>query len=88
MDQPTTRAEIVDQFAYHLPPSPEVGERHGAVRAHCCELALRLTELAPRGVALEEALKKCREAMFWANAAIACDPTGPTVPSEQTDRLG
>jgi hypothetical protein len=83
----TSHAEIIEHHAYHPPPTPEVADRHSAVRAETCALALKLTALVPRGPELEEALKCVREAMFWANAGIACDPRGP-VNAEPVDRLG
>lgn len=84
----TTHADIENQFAYHQPPTSEVGDRHSRVRDECGTLARTLTELAPRGDELEEALKHVRMAMFWANAAIACNPEGPVYPTEPVDRLG
>lgn len=71
------QARIEHDFAYHKPPNAEVAERHAKVRDYCRGVAIRMVELVPQGRELSVALTKIEEAMFWANAGIARNPTSP-----------
>lgn len=71
-------------FAYHPPPNPGIAERHEQVRAAALEFARKIRELMPYGCEeFSHAIAHARQAMFWANAGIACYPEDAT-----PDRLG
>jgi hypothetical protein len=71
-------AEIESRFGFH--PATEVtGPQHDAVRADLRRVALKFQKTLPEGRHKAMALTKLQEAMWAANAAIACD-TRPEVP--------
>lgn len=64
-------ADRDDTFEHHAPTSQEVAEAHAAIRQQCRNLHRYLTHVLPGGDEKREALNRVREAMFWANHAIA-----------------
>ena len=69
---------LAHQVSFHPPADESVKQRHEDVRAAALDFARKLSTLCPPGVELEHAIEAAREAMFWANAGIACHPTAPT----------
>ncbi len=68
-----TSEEQLDQwFAYHPPATPDISVAHETVRAACRQLAQVFSDLLPECPDKTVALRKVREAMFEANATIAC----------------
>lgn len=65
-------AELRNRFAYH-PATEQTGPMHDEVRARCLELAEALHDMLPPGRHKSMALTSVQEAMWAANAAIACD---------------
>lgn len=63
---------IREKFRYHK-PGEAVEELHQRVRDCLFAVAAELDKLLPASMEAHEAQKKLREAMFWANAAIACN---------------
>jgi hypothetical protein len=70
---PEELQQVDHSFAYHAPTGTK-GERHAAVRGTMLESARQVLELCPPSRERAIALTKLREAMMWANAAIACGP--------------
>lgn len=63
-------SDVTNEFSFH--PADEVtGAVHNAVREDTAALAHRFVELLPEGDAKKQAIGKLREAMMWANAAVA-----------------
>lgn len=73
MDQrPFTIEERIEEwFTYHA-PTPEQIEQYQAIRDKAKELALTIARNAPVSADQTAALRKLREAVMTANAAIAC----------------
>lgn len=67
----TPEAQLDQWFAYHPPRNPDIAAAHEKVRAACRELAQVFSDLLPECPDKTVALRKVREAMFEANAAIA-----------------
>lgn len=65
-----SHVEVADAFQYH-PATDITGPKHDRVRRFCADLAHELIETCPPSTELDTALDKVREAMFWANAAVA-----------------
>lgn len=59
-------------FQYHLPRGNQA-ERYGDLRAKAGEFAKVIVNYCPPGADRTAALRKLRECVFTANAAIACD---------------
>lgn len=74
--------DVENRFAFH--PATEVtGPQHDAVRADLKRLALKFVKTLPPGRHKSMALTHLQEAMWAANAAIACDtPAAPEAPAE------
>jgi hypothetical protein len=72
------RQDILDNwFTYH-PPKGDQSFRYAGVRAGGRHLADVISDLTPPGSPeREQALAKVREAVMWANAAIACNEARP-----------
>lgn len=67
----TTHEQVDNDLGFH--PAGEItGAVHDAVRQAHKALAHRMIELLPEGPAKTTAYNKIREAMMWANAAVAC----------------
>lgn len=58
-------------FEHHPPTSDAVADAHAAVRSRCHDLHRFLVHTLPGGDEKKQALDKVREAMMWANHAIA-----------------
>lgn len=66
------RPEVLDNwFSYH-PASPEQGRRYERIRAAAKVFAEVVVQETPPSADQTAALRKIREAVFTANAAIAC----------------
>jgi hypothetical protein len=73
----TTDAQLDNWFAYHRPTGDTIAA-HERVRVEFRALAATLQELIPECPGKTVAFRAVREAMFAANAAIACNqPEAP-----------
>jgi hypothetical protein len=63
-------------FTYH-PPIRDQAERYQEIRQRGGMFVSVIEELAPDSPEKEQALTKVREAVMWANAAIACNEARP-----------
>lgn len=71
-------------FGYHPPRSQARVEDHEFIRGELRRAAKILCMTVPRGPEQETMLERLREAMFWANAALALAPDpDASVPAEQ-----
>jgi len=70
--------DIERRFSYHPPSTGEVVAAHQEVRTACSDVATRFNATLPEGREKALALTKLEEAMFWANAAIARNPSNIT----------
>jgi hypothetical protein len=64
--------DIENLFTYH-PPKPDQIERYEKIREAGKAFAELLDEAVPGSPERSTALAKIREAVMWANAAIACN---------------
>jgi hypothetical protein len=60
------------EFGFH-PANDVTGPLHHAIREVMLATAQEIEYLVPDGVEKTESIKHLRLAMFWANAAIACN---------------
>ncbi len=67
----TTEERIEEWFTYHAPTSEQV-EQYKAIREKAKELARTISANTPHSADQTAALRKLREAVMTANAAIAC----------------
>ena len=67
------QAEIDRQLDYH-PPRPEDRVKHARLRASAKAFVELIVELTPGSADQNAAVRKVREALWTANAAIACGP--------------
>lgn len=67
-----TEEDIERWFQYHAPKGDQA-ERYEKLRAKAKELALLINELCPESSDKSFAIRKLREVVMTANAAIACD---------------
>lgn len=79
---PTEYAQLENIFSHH-PPTGTKGLRHDTVRRHALNFAFAIVATCPPSAERSEAVVKIREAMFYANSAIACHPE-PTVTNPTT----
>jgi len=63
--------QLDNWFTYH-PPGEGDGEKYEALRAAGKAFAEAIVALTPPGADQSAAIRKVREAVFTANAAIAC----------------
>jgi hypothetical protein len=68
-----TRADLERMFEHHPPRSEQRANQHQGVRRACLNLAVILNGL-PDSDESDWALYRLREAMMWANAALALAP--------------
>lgn len=68
-----TQEDIDTWFVYH-PPTPSQVDVYQRIRNAGYEMAETVLNEAPEGPDTEKAFEKIREAVMWANAAIACSP--------------
>lgn len=66
----TVQDPIEHVFTYH-PPKPDQPARYSVIRDKAKELAHVVSSLTPKSEEQRIALEKIREAVMWANAAIA-----------------
>lgn len=66
--------DLDNLFTYHPPHGDQV-ERYGTIRAAGLTFAEEIAESCPPSPERSTALTKIREAVMWANAAIACNET-------------
>lgn len=65
------QAALDNAFTYHAPRGDQV-DRYVAIRGDGLALATRILQSTPRCPEQTLAIQKVREAVMWANAAIAC----------------
>jgi hypothetical protein len=65
-------AQLDNWFSYHK-PEPGQQEKYEAIRAAGLAFAKVIVDNAPPSADRSDAIRKVREAVFTANAAIACD---------------
>lgn len=63
--------DIENMFMHHPPIDPNTAQGHEIVRNKAKEYALWIVDQINPCEEREEAIKKLREAMMWANSAIA-----------------
>jgi hypothetical protein len=68
-----TENQLLDWFTYH-PPQPGQNDRYIAIRNAALEFSQIVIANAPPGADQTAAIRKIREAVMTANAAIACEP--------------
>lgn len=73
-----THESINNDFSHH-PPTDITAEIHNAARQNFANIAHWVIDNVPSGAARSTAVAKIREAMMWANAAIACDSNSGAV---------
>ena len=66
-----TNAELAHVFIYHAPKGDDL-ERYEKIRNAGHVFALAIQELCPESADKTAAIRKVREAVFVANASIAC----------------
>jgi len=69
---PSILEPIDNAFIYHAPKGDQV-ERYQSIRDKGKDLALHIASNCPYSIERDEAIKKLREAIMWANASIACN---------------
>lgn len=76
--------ELARLFRYQAPTDPEKVHRYQEIRRAAETFARRVARLTPPGPDQSAAIRKIREAMMTANAAIACaGPPAEDFPNEQ-----
>lgn len=68
-----TAEQISNWFIHHPPQDLATINRYAAVREAGKQLALTILENTPAGADQAAAIRKVREAVMTANAAIACE---------------
>jgi hypothetical protein len=71
---PVLMDDLVDLFTYHPPADRRVTDRYETIRGAALTLARIIIASCPGGADCEAAIRKVREAVMTANAAIACEP--------------
>lgn len=69
---PDTQANLDNLFSYHKPFGDQ-SNRYEALRSKAKELAVLILKATPRSADQQAALRKLRECVMTANAAIACN---------------
>lgn len=67
-----TDEELYNLFSYH-PPRGDQGERYILIRESARQFAQTILNHTPQSADQTAAIRKVREAMMTANAAIACN---------------
>lgn len=65
--------ELEDMFTFHPPKDETVSQLHSEVRSVLLNAAVDVFTLVPNSHERDVAIAKIREAMFWSNAAVACN---------------
>jgi hypothetical protein len=83
MSGPITQFTIEEMFTYQPPVGDQV-QRYQRIRDAAKQLALVILDATPGGADQAAAIRKVREAVMTANAAIALERVteGPTWPAE------
>lgn len=66
-----TKGQLLEWFTYHAPLDDQPA-KYEALRAGGLQLAQLITDLTPPSADQSAAVRKVREAVMTANAAIAC----------------
>lgn len=66
-----TQAQIDNWFMYHAPEAGDP-EKYAAIREKAKQLASAIVEMTPPSADQTAAIRKLRECVMTANAAIAC----------------
>ena len=66
------KKELENVFTYHA-PTPDQVKDYAKIRSEGKRLATIITKLCPDSREKSIAIRKIREAVMWANAAIACN---------------
>ena len=69
---PTPAVGDERKFIYH-PPKGDQADRYKLIRSYGKTLSDGINILCPESDERDEAIKKVREAIMWANASIACN---------------
>lgn len=69
---PITEDDLQNWFTYHPPASHEQRQAYEAIREHGMIFARVIMERTPPSADQTAAIRKVREAVMTANAAIAC----------------
>lgn len=72
----TSDKELENWFTHHPPANEGVAQVYQEIRNGGLELAKLIVDECPRSHERDEALRKVREAVMWANAAVACNLPG------------
>lgn len=75
------KSELDNLFTYHKPFGDQPA-RYEAIRSKAKEFAVLILETVPRSADRTAALRKLRETVFTANAAIAINEKEPAVPAQ------
>lgn len=75
-----TQAELENWFKFH-PATPAQGRAYDTIREAGLQFARFIVSETPAGDDQKEAIRKIREAVFTANAAIACQESDGDEPS-------
>lgn len=70
---PITEEMLVNWFTYHAPKDTDTTDRYAAIRAAGLFMAKVIVQCTPPSADQTAAIRKIREAVMTANAAIACD---------------
>lgn len=70
------RADLDKRFDYHRPPNELIASAHALCRESVKAAALVACSIVPPGRERSVMLTKLEEAMLWANAGIARNPSG------------
>lgn len=65
------KTDLKDFFNHHPPKNSDIQIKHALIRKTCLEAAENIFDLVPGCPERTMAINKLREAMMWANAAIA-----------------
>lgn len=76
---------VSNDFNFH-PATDLTAEIHQATRANFAQLAHWIIDNVPKGLAREQSIIRLREAMMWANGAIACDSNPPEVVLQEANQ--
>lgn len=72
---------VSNDFSFH-PATDMTAETHDAARQNFQNLAHWVLDNVPAGDARSTSIARLREAMMWANGAIACDIIKPLAPPQ------
>jgi hypothetical protein len=72
MTMPMTEADLERWFSYHEPTEDQI-DKYSAIRQTARSLAFVILDMCPDNADRTTAIRKLREAVMTANAAIACE---------------